>query len=90
MSDGATEVLKSRFPVRFSSRQNQAYGKLSRMRCSSERSTSFCLPSRRRRLEFLQLNKWRLPELERLILPLAVILKRLATAFRVFCLLIPL
>jgi len=46
-------------------------------------STVFAVPKLRRRLAFLLDNKWRLPARDRSTLPVAVTLKRLATAFRV-------
>ena len=53
------------------------------MRYLSVGSTSTDLPSERRRLEFLVARRWRRPARERMTLPLAVILNRLATDFLV-------
>ena len=53
------------------------------MRYMSVLSTNFDVPRERRRLGLLVESKWRLPALERMALPLAVILNRLATALRV-------
>ena len=53
------------------------------MRYISVLSTNLEVPRERRRLGLLVESKWRLPALERMALPLAVILNRLATALRV-------
>src|SRR6185295_7974431 len=54
------------------------------MRYVSVLSTSLEVPSERRRLGPLPASKWRFPARDRMTLPVAVILKRLATDFFVF------
>ena len=53
------------------------------MRATSQSSTIADLPILRFNLELLHSNKWRRPALERLTLPVAVILNRFATDFLV-------
>lgn len=48
---------------------------------TSQASTTARLPLLRFNLEFLHSSKWRRPALERMTLPVAVILNRLATDF---------
>src|SRR5271170_5905312 len=60
-----------------------AKGRLARMRYSSVLSTCFILARWRLRLRFLLPARWRRPDWDVRILPVAVILKRLATAFLV-------
>lgn len=54
------------------------------MRYSSVGSTTTEVPNLLRRLGDFDESKWRLPEWLRMTLPVAVILNRFATAFRVF------
>src|SRR5687768_10501712 len=51
------------------------------MRYVSVASTRLEVPSERRRFGLLPVSKWRRPARERMTLPVAVILKRLATDF---------
>ena len=53
------------------------------MRYASVSSTCLEVPSERRRFGLLPASKWRRPARERITLPVAVILNRLATDFLV-------
>jgi len=60
---------------------NYPQGRLALMCLTSQASTTAALPLLRFNLEFLHSSKWRRPALERMTLPVAVILNRLATDF---------
>src|ERR1700722_2783557 len=64
-------------------KKSYAKGRFARMRYSSVLSTCFILARWRLRLRFLLPARWRRPDWDARILPVAVILKRLATAFLV-------
>ncbi len=59
-------------------------GRFDLIRYSSVTLTCLALPRLRIRLRFLELARWRRPAREVRIFPVAVILKRFATAFFVF------